>query len=73
MFLNYCSIKYSAGDPEDEASHDLSHNGEIVKFSGWKHERNCGEFENGRIVMIQPGDPKHIWNKVYDALSIVDR
>ncbi|XP_023335372.1 N-acetyltransferase ESCO2 [Eurytemora carolleeae] len=70
-----CGVVYTIGDPEDEASHEKSHNGIVdrLKFPGWKNERNCGEFENGRIVMIQPGDPKHMWRKVQDALTVVDR
>ena len=71
LFIRFVTV----GDPEDEASHEKSHNGIVdrLKFPGWKNERNCGEFENGRIVMIQPGDPKHMWRKVQDALTVVDR
>jgi len=69
-----CSTVYTKGNPADEASHEEYHNGVLtrIKFSGWKNERNCGQFENGRVIMVQPGDPKHMWNKVEDALRVVD-
>ena len=44
-----------------------------LKFPGWKNERLCGNLEAGRILMVQPGDPKYMWKKVEDALSVVDR
>ena len=63
------------GDAVDEASHEQQHNGvvERLKFPGWRNERNCGEEESGRMLMVQPGDPRHMWKKVEDALSVVDR
>lgn len=70
-----CGTVYTKGDAVDEASHEKQHNGvvERLKFSGWRSERNCGEEEFGRILMVQPGDPHYMWKKVEDALSVVDR
>lgn len=70
-----CGTVYTIGDAVDEASHEQQHNGvvERLKFPGWRNERNCGEEESGRMLMVQPGDPRHMWKKVEDALSVVDR
>ena len=68
-------MRSNLGDPEDEASNERVHNDveERLRFPGWKKERNCGTFPAGRILMVQPGDPRHMWKKVEDVLTIVDR
>ena len=63
------------GDAADEASHERAHNEvvERLRFPGWKQERNCGEDDLGRVLMVQPGDARHVWKKVEEALKVVDR
>jgi len=70
-----CGTVYTIGDAEDESSHERVHNDveERLRFPGWKNERNCGAFPSGRIVMVQPGDPRHMWKKVEEVLTVVDR
>ena len=45
------------GDGEDEASHERAHNSVMdrLRFSGWRLERNCGPVDEGRVIMVQPG------------------
>jgi len=70
-----CGTVYSVGDPTDELQHNNIHTGMLEKlnFGGWKHERTVGEFPCGRVIMVKPEDPKHMWRKVEDVLSIVDK
>jgi len=70
-----CGAVYTKGNVEDESSHNKTHNAmnEKLKFIGWKKERKCFEDLDGRIVIVQPGDARHMWNKVNDVISVVDK
>merc|ERR1711874_573223 len=69
-----CGTVYTVGDPQDELQHNNIHSGMLdkLKYPVWKHERVVGEFPHGRVVMVKPGDAKHMWKKVEEVLSIVD-
>lgn len=70
-----CGTVYSKGDPADEANHEKLHSGVVERllFPGWRDERVGGLYGEGRVVVVQPGDPPHMWRKVMDALRNVDR
>jgi len=70
-----CGAVYTKGNVEDESSHNKTHNAmnEKLKFIGWKKERKCFEDLDGRIVIVQPGDARHMWSKVNDVISVIDK
>lgn len=70
-----CGAVYVKGNPDDESSHDKTHNqvNDKLKFMGWRNERKCFEDLDGKILIVQPGDPKFMWKKVDDVLSVVDK
>jgi len=69
-----CGAIYVKGNPDDESSHDKTHNqvNDKLKYLGWRNERKCFEDLDGKILIVQPGDPKFMWKKVDDVLSVVD-
>uniref|UniRef100_A0A8C0VH02 N-acetyltransferase ESCO2 n=1 Tax=Cyanistes caeruleus TaxID=156563 RepID=A0A8C0VH02_CYACU len=63
-----CGMLFSPALPEDRLQH-LRHHRSLrgnLGFSrqGWKQERVVAEFWDGKIVLILPGDPKHVLRKV---------
>jgi len=70
-----CGAIYVKGNPEDESSHEKAHNRvkEKLKHLGWRNERKCFDDVDGKILIVQPGDPKFMWKKVDDILAIVDK
>ena len=53
----------------------MLHNGVLERliFPGWRGERVGGLYAEGRVVIVQPGDPPYMWRKVREALHTVDR
>ena len=39
-------------------------------FSGWKNERVIREFDDGKIILVRPGDPKRHWTKAESVLDV---
>jgi N-acetyltransferase len=70
-----CGAVYVKGNPEDESSHEKTHNrmNNKLKFITWRNERKCFEDLDGKILIVQPSDPKFMWKKVDDILSVVDK
>nr|XP_032815273.1 actin cytoskeleton-regulatory complex protein PAN1-like [Petromyzon marinus] len=69
-----CGMMYSAASPEDEAQHLQFHKRFIstIRFVGWKKERVIGEFPDGKIILVLPGDPKYALKKVEEVRELVD-
>lgn len=70
-----CGTVYTVGDPEDELYHSSQHSGlmEKLRYPVWKTERVVGQFPNGSVLCVRPGDHSSHWRKVEEVLSIVDR
>ena len=60
-----CDFVYSDG-PSEQRAHAIRHARSLGKidFKGWKKESLCGEFLDGRIIVVKSGDPKSHWEKV---------
>ncbi|NXB49350.1 ESCO2 acetyltransferase, partial [Leucopsar rothschildi] len=69
-----CGMLYDPGIPEDRIQH-LRHHRRLqqgLAYPGWKKERVVGEFWDGKIVLILPGDPKYAVGKAQEVLALVD-
>ncbi|NXR20874.1 ESCO2 acetyltransferase, partial [Cinclus mexicanus] len=69
-----CGMLYAPGIPEDRLQH-LQHHRRLregLRYLGWKKERVVAEFWDGKIVLIQPGDPKYAIRKAQEVLALVD-
>lgn len=40
-------------------------------MQGWKHERVVNQFDQGKVIQINPNDPKSWWRKVKEVLENV--
>nr|XP_033793422.1 N-acetyltransferase ESCO2 [Geotrypetes seraphini] len=69
-----CGMIYTAANPEDETQHIKYHQRfmEGIKFVGWKKEHIVAKFWNGKIIMIQPDDPKYAIKKAEEVRELVD-
>ncbi|XP_030054531.1 N-acetyltransferase ESCO2 [Microcaecilia unicolor] len=69
-----CGMIYTAASPEDEAQHMQYHQRfmEGIKFVGWKKEHIVAKFWDGKIIMIQPDDPKYAIKKAEEVRELVD-
>ncbi|XP_029452760.1 N-acetyltransferase ESCO2 [Rhinatrema bivittatum] len=70
----FCGMIYTAASPEDEAQHVQYHQRflEGIKFVGWKKENIVAKFWDGKIIMIQPDDPKYAIKKADEVRELVD-
>lgn len=70
-----CDFVYNPNDAEDVKHHQVKHalSLGVIKFPGWKNERQVGDFPDGHVVLVRPGDPKRHWEKVDSVLEVVDR
>ncbi|CAH1774868.1 unnamed protein product [Owenia fusiformis] len=69
-----CHMRYTQGEPTDEASHSKFHKRmlTVLKFNGWKKENVVAEFEDGsRIIVVLPTDT-NCMKKVDSVKSVVD-
>ncbi|NWS89416.1 ESCO2 acetyltransferase, partial [Toxostoma redivivum] len=69
-----CGMLYAPGIPEDRIQH-LRHHQRLcqgLSYTGWKKERVVGEFWDGKIVLILPGDPRYALRKAQEVLALVD-
>ncbi|XP_023780122.1 N-acetyltransferase ESCO2, partial [Cyanistes caeruleus] len=69
-----CGMLFSPALPEDRLQHLRHHRSlrQRPRFPGWKQERVVAEFWDGKIVLILPGDPKHVLRKARLALAAAD-
>lgn len=70
-----CGMVYTLGDAEDEKLHTKHHNSflTVVKFPGWKNQREVGIYPDGKVIMVSPNDPKCMLNKLDEIRQMVDR
>ncbi|XP_077302618.1 establishment of cohesion [Arctopsyche grandis] len=69
---NECGVIYQIGDAMDEADHLMHHtSADILRFNGWKSERLCGRWGEGRTIVVSPGDPASHWQRVHNVLERV--
>lgn len=70
-----CGMVYTIGEVEDEKLHAKYHRSylAIVKFPGWKNQREVGLYPDGKIIMVSPNDPKCMLNKMDEIRQMVDR
>ncbi|XP_077498044.1 establishment of cohesion [Amblyomma americanum] len=70
-----CGMVYTLGDAEDEKLHTKHHNSflAVVKFPGWKNQREVGIYLDGKVIMVSPNDPKCMLNKMNEIRQMVDR
>lgn len=70
-----CGMVYTLGDAEDEKLHTKHHNSflAVVKFAGWKNQREVGIYPDGKVIMVSPNDPKCMLNKMDEIRQMVDR
>ncbi|XP_040076549.1 N-acetyltransferase ESCO2 isoform X1 [Ixodes scapularis] len=70
-----CGMVYSAGEMEDEKLHSRFHQGfmGVLKFPGWKKQREVGIYYDGKIIMVSFSDPKFMLKKMEEIGQMVDR
>ncbi|KAH7976623.1 uncharacterized protein LOC119371735 [Rhipicephalus sanguineus] len=70
-----CGMVYTIGDVEDEKLHTQHHRSylAVVKFPGWKNQREVGLYPDGKVIMVSPNDPKCMLNKMDEIRQMVDR
>ncbi|XP_037271668.2 establishment of cohesion [Rhipicephalus microplus] len=70
-----CGMVYTIGDVEDEKLHAQHHRSylSIMKFPGWKNQREVGIYPDGKVIMVSPNDPKCMLNKMNEIQRVVDR
>ncbi|XP_075525129.1 establishment of cohesion [Dermacentor variabilis] len=70
-----CGMVYTIGEVEDEKLHTKYHQSflAVVKFPGWKNQREVGLYPDGKIIMVSPNDPKNMLNKMDEIRQMVDR
>ncbi|CAN8001919.1 unnamed protein product [Ixodes hexagonus] len=72
---NTCGMVYSAGEMEDEKLHSRFHQAfmGVLKFPGWKKQREVGIYYDGKIIMVSFSDPKFMLKKMEEIGQMVDR
>ncbi|KAL1440943.1 hypothetical protein MTO96_008990 [Rhipicephalus appendiculatus] len=70
-----CGMVYTIADVEDEKLHAKHHRSylAIMKFPGWKNQREVGIYPDGKVIMVSPNDPKCMLNKMNEIRQVVDR
>lgn len=70
-----CGMVYSAGEMEDEKIHSRFHQAfmGVLKFPGWKKQREVGIYYDGKIIMVSFSDPKFMLKKMEEIGQMVDR
>ncbi|XP_077547132.1 establishment of cohesion [Haemaphysalis longicornis] len=70
-----CGMVYAVGDVDDEKLHMKHHQSflAVVKFAGWKNQRDVGLYPDGKVVMVSHNDPKFMLKKMEEIQQMVDR
>lgn len=70
-----CSMVYAVGEVDDEKLHMKYHQSflAVVKFAGWKNQREIGLYPDGKIIMVSHNDPKVMLKKMEEIQQMVDR
>lgn len=70
-----CSMVYAVGEVDDEKLHMKHHQSflAVVKFGGWKNQREVGLYPDGKVVMVSHNDPKVMLKKMEEIQQMVDR
>ncbi|KAH6923295.1 hypothetical protein HPB50_026712 [Hyalomma asiaticum] len=70
-----CGMVYTIGDADDEKLHVKHHRTflAVMKFPGWKNQREVGLYPDGKVIMVSPNDPKNMLNKMDEIRQMVDR
>ncbi|KAL6575088.1 hypothetical protein OROMI_012373 [Orobanche minor] len=69
-----CGFKYASGVEGDEKVHKTFHKNYThgIPFKGWRNERIIDLHENGRIILVQDGDPPAQQNKVREVVHMME-
>lgn len=65
----------TVGDVDDEKLHVKHHQSflAVIKFGGWKNQREVGLYPDGKVVMVSHNDPKVMLKKMEEIQQMVDR
>lgn len=67
-FFSTCSQPQSFREAQNSLNVYLN-----IYLQGWANERVVGKYQDGRVLMILPSDPKPWWVKVTKIIGIVDQ
>jgi hypothetical protein len=69
-----CGMLYTPQSADDAERHVIYHKKftEGMTFPGWRHERVLREYDDGRVIMVVPSDPKSHQNKAQEMCSLIN-